>query len=546
VGRVFAVGLDAAEWSLVEPMARRGELPVLAGLIERGRTWRLTSDRDFRTGIVWEHLISGRGTAAGGRASVVDFDPATYRAVALGAMALPPIWAGAGSPRRTVVFDVPYASLADGSDAIVVTAWGGHDPAYPRASRPAGLLREIDAAVGPHPAAGNDYTAWWHQPEEVAWLATALVEGASRRADAVRLLLERFPDWELFLTVMSEPHSAGEFFWHGVDPAHPLALAPTAAPAAVAMRDVARAVDASLGRMLASLPRDGDTTVVVFSLHGMGPNNGDVPSMVLLPELLHRLQGGRPRLMFTDVTRWRERGCPAIVPPARLSWHDYLLGARLAARTGVGLARLLPLLTLAKRVRQRRDHHHPIPAETSAPAGVPEYSQRWQVPSSYAERWPEMRAFALPTFYDGRVRVNLAGREARGVVPLTDYERTLDWIEGELRAARDVRTGGPVVDDVIRLRAADPFEPGGPDADLVVTWAAGVDAVEHPRAGVIGPVPLRRTGGHSANGFVVVAPAGEPEATTYRNGGLLPRVEDEVLDVAAMPGLLLDQVSNRR
>jgi predicted AlkP superfamily phosphohydrolase/phosphomutase len=171
-------------------------------------------------------------------------------------------------------------------------------------------------------------------------------------------------------------------------------------------------------------------------------------------------------------------------------------------------------LAFAKSARARlfrRQPHHAIPPETDRSPddiGVPEFSQHWQEPNRYARFWPGQRAFALPTFYDGRVRVNLAGRERDGVIAAEDYARTLDWVEEELTACRDIRSGQSMVDDVVRLRAADPFEPDGPDADLVVTWARRVDAVEHPRAGTIGPVPLRRSGGHSPNGFAIVAGPG--------------------------------------
>ena len=50
--------------------------------------------------------------------------------------------------------------------------------------------------------------------------------------------------------------------------------------------------------------------------------------------------------------------------------------------------------------------------------------------------------------------------------------------------------------------------PGGPDADLQVVWALATDTLVHPVAGRIGPVPYRRTGGHSPRGFAFVAGPG--------------------------------------
>jgi len=129
---------------------------------------------------------------------------------------------------------------------------------------------------------------------------------------------------------------------------------------------------------------------------------------------------------------------------------------------------------------------------------------------TYRDRWPSMRWFALPSFSAGHVRLNVVGRERDGLVPLADYEREIDELEADLRRARDVRTGEPVVDDVIRLRADDPLATDGPGADVVVTWRVPSDAVEHPTTGVIGPFPLPRSGSHTPNGFLYVKGPGIP------------------------------------
>ena len=130
---------------------------------------------------------------------------------------------------------------------------------------------------------------------------------------------------------------------------------------------------------------------------------------------------------------------------------------------------------------------------------------RYQVTSWYRRQWPTMPAFALPSFADGHVRINLVGREAHGVVPREAYEREVASVISCLQACRSVRTGRPAVDDIIWLREDDPMDPDGPAADLLVIWKDGPDAIEHPDLGVVGPIPSLRTGYHSANGFAVVA-----------------------------------------
>jgi predicted AlkP superfamily phosphohydrolase/phosphomutase len=129
----------------------------------------------------------------------------------------------------------------------------------------------------------------------------------------------------------------------------------------------------------------------------------------------------------------------------------------------------------------------------------------WQPPMWYQKYWPRMRWFTMPTFSDAHVRINLQGRERDGTVRLDEYDKACDEFEALVRQCRDPRTGRPIVDKVLRVRADDPMAPDGPDGDLVVLWSEPIEALEHPRAGIIGPVAFNRTGEHSSNGFALFA-----------------------------------------
>jgi predicted AlkP superfamily phosphohydrolase/phosphomutase len=525
VKRLAAIGVDAAEWSLVEQLLEAGELPHLAALRSRAAVAQLDDPEDYRTGLVWEHFLTGRGAAANRRWAAVEFDPDTYEVWQEGARPARPFYGGEDAP-RSVVFDVPYAPLAHPANGAVVAGWGGHDPGYPRASVPAGLLRQIDERFGPHPACNNDYEIVWYRPDAIDALADALIVGTRRRVDASLWLLEQTPGWELFVTVLSEPHSAGEQLWHGVDPAHPTASAPTAAQAGRRLREVYRAVDDAVGRLVAGLP--DDTTLVVFSMHGMSTNLADVASMVLLPELLHRLEGRAPQLRVTVDDAWSRDGSPPLVPSGGWTPHlRRLVGPRPGVPTRA-IGRLRGALARRGTAASSAGGFvgalgHPIAAETDlepADIGVPRSSVAWQIPLLYREWWTSSRAFALPTFYDGRIRLNVRGRERDGVVDPADYVAVIDQLERELQACRDVRTGEPVVAGVDRLRIDEPMAAGGPDADLQVRWAVASDAIEHPRVGRIGPVPFRRTGGHSPAGFAMVAGPGIEPADLGRRAAL--------------------------
>jgi len=129
-----------------------------------------------------------------------------------------------------------------------------------------------------------------------------------------------------------------------------------------------------------------------------------------------------------------------------------------------------------------------------------------QPPMWYSPAWAEMDAFALPSFSEGYVRLNVKGRERAGRIDPSDYDRACDAVIGQLRLLRNARTGEPLVRDVVRTRA-DAFRPGREgtrpsDADLIVMWTdRPADVVDHPAAGRIGPVPFKRSGSHVHRGF---------------------------------------------
>ncbi len=504
MARVVAIGLDAADWQLLESRIGRGDLPNLARLQAGGARCVLRNDALYRTSLVWEAFLTGRVDAASEFSAALAFDPADYASFKVGARTDPTFFAR--SPGlRSVVLDAPYLSLAGAGDADVrVCSWGEHVRSYPRAAHPAGLLSEIDATFGPHPALGLDHRHAWYRPTHLDELAGALAAGARRRAEVSGWLARRFPNHDLLMTVLSETHSAVESLGLRLADDHPLALVPTADQAHARFNEVYRAVDDSVGRIVAD--QDDETFVVVFSLHGAKPNDGDLPSTVLLPELLHRLHFGRPHLRQPDAAAWVREGHPPVVPDTDAAWSTYM-------RAQLPRDRRRLIADVAARVRgrvvpgSRRARVRGEDRRSPDEIGVPRWRVNDQVACWYRHSWSRMRAVALPTFGDGRVRLNVAGRERDGIVAADDYERVCDQVESWLRACRDPRSGCPAAARVTRPRAGDPLAPGS-DADLVVEWAEAVDALDHPEVGVVGPYPYRRSASHSPLGFMLATGPG--------------------------------------
>jgi predicted AlkP superfamily phosphohydrolase/phosphomutase len=489
--RVLVLGLDGLELTLAERLMAAGEMPALAALAQRSARFRLDHGPAQRTGLAWEHVASGLSPEAGHRWAAVEFDPSTYDAWQEGAR-FAPWWADLD--RRVVVFDAPYVDLRRAPGTRGLVGWGAHDPGIAMDARPLELLPEFEGRFGRYPASEWTYGLPFPSSARTREMGKALGRALDVRARAARwLTTERFRDWDLFVAVAGEAHGAIEGLWHGVDPGHPLHAHPSAADASRALVDVHRALDRLVGELTSIA---GDAVIVAFAMGGMGPNYSDVPSMVLLPELLYRHAFGQRLLavpaewtaapdglpLLEGEERWSRASRawvpePPEGPASSLSEGLLSLGRRLPGPARSALRGIRSALN-------RRRH------------GLPR-ARPGQPAVRYRHHWPRMPAFALPSFYDGRIRINLQGRERHGLVALSRYEETCRELEEMLRECRNPRTGQALVGSIERAWTRDPLALTGSEADLVVVWRDVAAALEHPRLGLIGPVPLRRTGGHT-------------------------------------------------
>jgi len=493
VTKVLAIGLDGYEQSYGSRLMSEGALPALAALRDRGAYLLLEPGSAQRTGLAWEHLWSGLDPDAAGRHAAVEFDPHRYAAWQEGARFAPFFAADA---ERVVVFDTPYADFSRAPGLRGVVNWGAHDPGISGGpvGHPTPIIDELTARVGPYPADEWTYSTPWTSPESCAAMGRNLVAGVDARCEAAGWLLsERMPEWDLAIVVVSELHSAVEGLWHGVDPDLPLHSYPSATAAGEALRGVYVAADRLVDELIERLAPD---VVVVFAMGGMGANQSDVQSMLLLPELLHRREHGTPSLNLPH-TWTDDASCVPVPPDGSPLWDTDWFDDR-ANKTVSQIIRSLrriggrlpgPLIDAAHGLRARNaPHARQRPGYASV---------GWQPAAWYIPRWPTMTAFALPSFYDGRIRLNLRGREARGIVDPADHTAVCRELETFLRQCTDPRTGQPSVSDIEWMASEDPLALGSSGCDLAVVWSGPANAIAHPDLGVVGPVPFRRTGGHT-------------------------------------------------
>jgi predicted AlkP superfamily phosphohydrolase/phosphomutase len=120
--------------------------------------------------------------------------------------------------------------------------------------------------------------------------------------------------------------------------------------------------------------------------------------------------------------------------------------------------------------------------------------------------WSQTRAFSLPTDQHGWIRVNLKGREAKGIVTVEQYDEVCSQLEKSLQALTTPE-GKPLVREVIRTAE------GAKDAlvqrlpDLVVHWENAVftSPLRIMRSAVETAATGRKfTGQHTLDGFCIL------------------------------------------
>lgn len=460
--RVLVIALDAFEKDLLLQWTASGVLPHLENLLRRG-TWGMTEPpAAIYGGAVWPSFNTGtnpghhrrffRRQARHGEYLDVAFTPDDIEGV--------PFWeilSRAG--RRVAVLDVPHSRVASQLNGMQVVDWATHEPELEQAQTcPAPLRQEILSRFGAEPP---------DQCEEVQPSADshrrllAHLEARLRNKTAMSRHYLRCEGWDFFIAAFHEAHCAGHQWWHLHDPTHPAHSPALAAATGDLLQATYVAIDQAVGEIAAEV--SSDTLLLVLCSHGMGPLYGE---SVVLDEVLRRLEP--PPVRTGSVFQMMKSAWYALPPAVR----------------GSPLARHL-------RVRMQQPLHRSL-----------------LVPDRQARRF-----FAIPhNPHGGAIRINLAGRETRGVVqPGEEYRRLCAELRQELLALRCPETNERVASEVWIL--ADLYD--GPFADelpdLVVEWQRSrpLRSMCSERIGTVSiPVVNGRTGDHKAAGLFIATGRG--------------------------------------
>ncbi len=463
--KIFVIGLDGATFRLIKPWASEGLLLTFRHLLAEGAHGALKSTIPPLTPPSWTSIATGKnpgkhgifsfGTSAGrsyGRRVVNSADVKTYR-----------IWniLNYYGKKTGILHMVPTypPEKIDGFmvSSGVLTPQGVEDYTYPEA-----LYNELRRAIPGFSLHIDKEKKEEGKLEPFYRSCLAILDG---EIEETLYLMDRYP-WDFFWLMHHTIDRVMHYFWRYMDRSHPRYPGPNRYEDHILK--IYQKVDGGIGRILNKLDRD--TVLIIVSDHGSGP----IHKYVFVNTWLHK-QG---YLQFAEM----DRGQTSL-----LLWR---LG--LTRRRVIRLKNTLHLGWLAECL--------PYAAKRLFPKGHPGRSMRRKID------WSQTKAF-LHTQSGRGVRINLRGREARGIVePGGEYEQLRATLMDEMVKILDPETGRPMI------KAAHPREEiysgdfVGEAPDILLEEAegywlrpAGADIVKPA-----GEWPADRTGEHRPDGIFLI------------------------------------------
>lgn len=481
--RVLMIGLDAAEPTLIEKWMDSGYLPNLRRLRAGGCYGRLTSPAKWLPASPWPTFFTGTTPAEHGYYYHLQWRPELMTLTRPSADWLPmrPFWRQPSfADRRVIALDVPLTYAPERFNGVEICGLGTHDHLGSMITYPHDMLEWVRREFGSERLSDEN-----HCPEAGKSLLQhrdELIRVTERAADVAQAIMKR-EDWDLFMIVLGATHRGGHKLW---DLSAVRGEMPPDQKEAFshALRDVYVACDAAVGRLVEAA--GPGVRLLVFSLHGMGPNTSRV---TLLPDMLKRILGREQTSVSSSTKPGLLKRFRGLVP--------------IEVRDAV--KRRLPPLVQEK------------------------LSSYWQFSDV---NFSATSAFSLASDLRGYIRINLNGREASGMVEPGDaYDRLCAEIGEGLGSFFDADTRKPIVEEVTRTDRV--YHSGGRLdylPDLLVRWSAGpaskLRAATSRRHGTIlwptpGLNPDGRSGNHRGEGFLVAWGGSIPPNSTIEGGDIL-------------------------
>jgi len=424
--------LDGGDFRVVRELVETGRMPATAALLERSALVHTDTCSRIIEPAAWGPLLSGQPAGDVGFHNFEEFDPATMGTRFQQELVAEPLWLHLpGRGAGTITLDLPDCHPHPASAAAEACCWHAASPAHKPQFTETGLRSRLRSQGRPpqlttHPPALG--------PEHERQLGNLLTRSARFRARTIqRVGLSRpltcVGVHELHAAVHGLGHHGPDRHWFEPerrDPEH-----------------LARAYEA-IDEVVAAVASQGEAMNVVLVL----------------------VRGGRPANHAGQLL------------------EGLLERAGLLARPGAngdGPAAAVPVTERLRSLLPDRQR------EQLAMRLLPRSVQHRMASRRFRDRydWQRTRAFPVPSWAEGFVRINLAGREAAGIVPPDEVDGLLNQVSALVRETVDADTGQPLAREIFRARDRFPGANADRFPDLIITWAGERPANEarHPRLG---------------------------------------------------------------
>ncbi len=454
---ILMIGIDAGDIDYIENCVDK--LPNIRRLFKGGLVTRLSSTASVMSASVWPSFYTGTLPGEHGHYFPMQWDPGNMilKRVSADWLYCEPFWyelVRNKIPITTLDVQVSFPSRIEG--AFEVINWASQS-FHSMHCNPPQLASEILRRFGKHPM-GPDIPVYKNRAT-LYKIKRNLLTGVHLKGKLSRWLLKR-TNWRLFITVFTECHRAGHYFWPETD------INDSNAPDS-ALLDVYRSVDREIGLLVSEVDLS-NTMIIVFSLHGMGPNTSQ---MHFVPQIMDRIN----TLFLTNELKIVKR-----------------------SKRKLNLMRFL---------RERL----PAKLQETVATSVPENIRDWVTSKQFGGGydWSRTPGIALPSGAEGFVRCNLVDRESQGLLVQGSelHRRYLEYVRKEFLALRISGTNTPLVKNVIF--PTEIFN--GPRSqflpDVAVLWQDNTPATEiysDSLGHFGGQLATGRGGNHKPFGFAVL------------------------------------------
>lgn len=460
--QIVVIGLDTAEYSLIEKWGQEGLLPNLSRLIREGAFGLMESYATHLPGANWFSFYLSQQPGVHGL-----YSHFSWRAEKMRVEIPSPSWIETTpfwhrfqehGPRGLVI-NVPDTFMLTSFNGIELLSLASDYMLTMPLSNPKHYSKKIQREL---------QRIFYHEEKYDLLSLKEFLQTRDEMIELTRALTDlaikmmREETWDAFVTVFPAVHRAGHRLWSTIN-IRDLATQLEEEEASNALKQVYIETDAAIGKLIRNIT-DQDT-VLVFSTHGMTHNHS---REAVLPEMLYRI---------LNPESWRKRKSSGLLKKLRnrvpLSWRHRVKS-------------LLPLF-----IRQH-------------------LSLFWRVGQL---DWSTTSAFVIPLEVRIGIRINLKGREVRGIVePGAEYDNLCKRIIAELKTFVDADTGQPLIKDLVQANEVFAGERLNWLPDVVGSWADDSSSnhrvITSPLYGDIpwptpGHNPEGRSGNHNDTGFLV-------------------------------------------